>query len=361
MIGSSKLVEVNMTRTPDGKFQSRRLKRFLTYFLTFAFLIAIMPVRTLAWGNEGHEITALIAYALLNPRAKQNVDIVLEGKKIADVATWPDDLKRPGCAVPGAGCNPEYRPETSQWHFVDMPVSGNGHFSRTGEYCQNSRYGDCIVFAIEDFRTILTKSTNEPFAAKREEDKRKFHDALSFIVHFLGDIHQPLHCADDHDAGGNGKLVTWQNEPEYQWADIWNLHSVWDEYLVPRNIMNMEPAKRTYEQYANSLVAGLSAAERNYAQLKSPTIKPGSPENVIAWAERSHALARSSAYNLPPTKVKKSSRGKEKKNKQGQLLDIIVLNENYFTTSAPVVERQLRLGGVRLARILNEIYDKDIH
>jgi hypothetical protein len=254
-----------------------------------------LPVRTLAWGGDGHKITALVAYALLNPRAKQNVDILLQNRQIIDVATWPDDLRDPNCVVPGApGCNPNYRPETTQWHFVDMPISGNGHYSPTADYCRSTRKGDCIIPAIEDFRVILKASTNKPFASHKPEDKRRFHDALSFIVHFLGDIHQPLHCADNNDFGGNSTMVTFQGEPE-----PWKLHSLWDTYLVKRNIMRMPATQRDYANYAQRLINNLSAAERDYAQLRSTTIKPGQNETVIAWAEASHAIARNVAYHLP--------------------------------------------------------------
>ena len=339
-----------------------QLRRKLAGLMMLVFLITMMPIRAMAWGNEGHQITALIAYALLTPRARNNVLAVLEGKKIIDVATWPDDVKRAGqgCVIPGAsGCNPNYRPETAQWHFVDIPLSET-RFDPQGEYCRPSRYGDCIVFAIEDFRVILNGSTKRAFAANGDEQKRKLHDALSFIVHLLGDIHQPLHCADNKDAGGNDVLVTWQGEPQYKYDNIWNLHAVWDEYIVDRNIMAMEPGKRTYNHYAEALFNRLSLAERNYAQLKSPNIEVGRDENVIAWAEGSHALAKTFVYVLPSSTVKTSSRGFQKKDGQGKPLDIIVLNEKYFTDNMPVVERQLQLGGVRLARILNEIYDKDI-
>jgi hypothetical protein len=342
----------------------RGLLRSTASLLTLVLFVAMIPVRTMAWGNEGHKITALIALALLTPRARNNVNAVLEGKKIDEVATWPDDLKRAGqgCVYPGApGCNPNYRPETSQWHFVDIPIQGDGRFNPQADYCRSSRYGDCIVPAIEGFRDILKRSTNRAFAANNDEQKRKLHDALSFIVHFLGDIHQPLHCADNDDGGGNNVLVSWQGEPKYTYDDIWNLHSVWDEYLVDRNIMAMAPNKRTYNSYAESLYNKLSTKERDYAQLRSADIQTGRAENVIAWAESSHALAKTSAYNLPSQKVKTSSRGFQKKDRQGNPIDIIVLGETYFTQNSLAVEGQLRLGGVRLARILNEIYDKDIH
>jgi nuclease S1 len=328
-----------MACTSKENVRPRRLRKLVCYSITLALLVMTLPVRTLAWGGEGHNITALVAYRLLNPRAKQNVDILLENRELIDVANWPDDMRDPNCVVPGApGCNPNYRPETVQWHFVDIPISGNGHYSPTADYCRSTRKGDCIVPAIEDFRVILKASTNKPFASQKPEDKRRFHDALSFIIHFLGDIHQPLHCADKNDFGGNSTMVTWQGEPQ-----PWKLHSLWDTYLVRRNIAQMTAPPRDYAHYAEQLIQSVSAAERNYAQLKSNTIKPGQAETVVAWAEASHAIARNVAYHLP------------------QQSGTITLDQSYFNAALPKVEEQLRLGGVRLARVLNEIFDKDIH
>jgi len=328
-------------------FSPRILKKLATYVVTVAFLITILPVRTLAWGDDGHRITALIAYKLLNPRAKQNVDTLLQGRSIAEVSTWPDDLKRPWlgfnpdpkCVVPGvSGCNPNFRPETALWHFVDIPVEGDGHFSKDADYCRSTRQGDCIVLAIDDFVVLLKRSTEHAFGTYKPDKKRQYHDALSFLVHFLGDIHQPLHCAErNNDGGGNAVEVTWQNPP----PGTLNLHSVWDGELVKRNISLA--GKQNYNDYAVWVVQHLSAAERNYATLNSETIEPGKPENVIAWAESSHTIARNVAYSKPAQP------------------GVTTLDQAYFDAAVPKVQQQLRLGGVRLARILNEIFDKDIH
>jgi hypothetical protein len=329
-------------------FSPKTLKKLATCLVTIAFLITILPVRTLAWGGDGHRVTALVAYALLNPRARKNVNILLQGRTLAQVSTWPDDLKRPWlgmepnpeCVVPGvAGCNPNYRPETALWHFVDIPVESDGHFSKDAHYCRSTRQGDCIVLAIDDFVVLLKRSTDDVFSSYKVEKKRQYHDALGFLVHFLGDLHQPLHCAERNgDGGGNLVKVTWQNAP----AET-NLHSVWDGELVKRNIRKMPSGKQNDDDYAAWVVQNLAVAERDYATLKSPTIKPGTPENVVAWAETSHAIARSIAYSKPAQ------------------TGVTILDQGYFDAAVPEVQKQLRLGGVRLARILNEIFDKDIH
>src|SRR6185295_12385556 len=91
------------------------LARGLAGWIIIVCLITILPGRARAWGRDGHQTTALIAYLLLTPRAQKNLLAVLQGRKIVEVSTWPDDIKRAGkgCVTPGApGCGPEYRPET---------------------------------------------------------------------------------------------------------------------------------------------------------------------------------------------------------------------------------------------------------
>jgi hypothetical protein len=312
----------------------------------------VSPQTAMAWGNEGHQVTALIAFKLLTPKAQKHVLEILGGVPITTAATWPDDLKRAGegCVIPGApGCNPNYRPETSQWHFVDMPMTED-RFDPKGKYCESSRYGDCIIPAIEEFRVILAKSKGSG-----DEQKRKRHDALSFVIHLLGDLHQPLHCADNGDGGGNAAYVTWEGEPKYTWADVWNLHSVWDSYLIDLNIAALPENKRTVTDYAALIVAQLDARERKFAQLKVDALENGRPETVISWAEASHTIAKTSTYVLPSERVKKSTRGFKAPGGK----DIVMLNSKYFENNRPKVQDQLKLGGIRLARILNELYDKD--
>jgi hypothetical protein len=129
-----------------------------------------------------------------------------------------------------------------------------------------------------------------------------------FLTHFLGDLHQPLHCADDNDSGGNGQTVRLNNEET-------NLHSAWDSGILA--------------------LAGLSAVEYTEKILKQVKGKPESFQkgDPIAWAIEAHKVARSNAYKIPANKI---------------------LGDKYVKTNTPVAERQLLRGGLRLARILNE-------
>src|SRR2546423_537258 len=124
--------------------------------------------------SQGHQITALIAYSLLTPRAQKNVPAILEGKQIIDVSTWPDQIKNAGkgCVIPGAAdCKPEYRPETSQWHFVDIPFDKD-KFDPQADYWRTTRYGDCIIPAIEGFRDTLNGSPRRAVHANGDHQQR---------------------------------------------------------------------------------------------------------------------------------------------------------------------------------------------
>jgi hypothetical protein len=324
-------------------------------------LVALFPPRAAAWSDDGHKTVAVLAYRLLTPKARQNVDAVLQGMTVDAVVMWPDSLRylNPGCVTPESPtCGKDYRPETARWHHVDLAYEKSGKYGP--EVCPSTRTGDCVVAAIEDFRKILSGASRNKFASYKEADKRRFHDALRFMLHFVGDIHQPLHCANrNDDAGGNGLPVTWQGEPDYEYGDVWNLHSLWDDQMVRRE---MKAAGQTgFADYAAWLETKLTQAQKDYAARRAESIAPEQAESAAAWAEQSHRLAKKHAYDaLPATLVDKSTKGKEARDFRGNKIKLVLLDEGYFSQGTPVVRQQLTLGGVRLARILNDTFDKEI-
>ena len=134
-----------------------------------AFFFLINPA--LAWGPEGHSIIAEIAQRRLSPTAAQLVEKLLgRGHSLASVASWADDAR-------------SERPETTNWHFVDVPIAVTQY--DPARDCKKSDKGDCIVEELERLRKELRCG---PDANKA--------DALKFVVHFIGDIHQPLHTVN---------------------------------------------------------------------------------------------------------------------------------------------------------------------
>ena len=134
--------------------------------------IFLLPSITHAWGGDGHQIVCLIAEAHLTPAAKTAIHDLL-GKDVnisdAEIASWADQTRRD-------------RPETGPWHYVDIPTEAPGF-----DEVRDGQHGNNVVDKIGDFKAVLKdpKATSQARA-----------EALKFLVHFVGDLHQPLHCAE---------------------------------------------------------------------------------------------------------------------------------------------------------------------
>jgi nuclease S1 len=253
------------------------------------FALTLVPMReAMAWGAAGHAIIAEIAQRRLDPVALRKVKDLLGGEvSLAAIANLADTIAAT-------------RPETRNWHFVNIPVGATGY--DPDRDCAATPHGDCIVKAIARFRAVLADA-GKPKAERAE--------ALVFLVHLVGDIHQPLHCAErNHDADASTLKVTFFGAPM-------SLHLVWDVGLIE---------KHTYDwgDYADHLQRDWLAG-RDVAQLAR-----GEPTD---WAWEAHQAAIDVAYALP---------------------EDLNLGDSYFQHSSITVDRQLALAGVRLARLLNE-------
>ena len=170
-------------------------KRLSVILLAFVYLAA--PSLALAWGHEGHEIIALIAEHYMTSATIAKTDVLLGGAGIDSVASWADDYRR------------DHR-ETGPWHYIDIPLA-DSRIDMARE-CPN---GDCVIAKAEYFLGIL----RDPKA-----DRASKAEALKFVVHFVGDMHQPLHDEDNGDKGGNERHVIFDGKPD-------TLHWVWDTGL----------------------------------------------------------------------------------------------------------------------------------
>ncbi len=258
-------------------------------------LVVILPEPAFPWGDDGHRIVAQVAEHRLHKDAAARVRDLIGPEGLASVAMWADQIK-------------SERPETRPWHYVNIPM-GRGDYD-PGRDCATPQPGDCVIGALERmYARLLDPSTDTP--AKVE--------ALKFLVHLMGDLHQPLHFVD-RDRGGNEVLVTFFGEKNIPSTTIpWNLHAVWDTALIVRTGL-------TQDQYV-AKVEGL---------LKSR--KPGDFEkgSFRVWALETHRAAVEVAYGLlPPDRA---------------------LGEDYYRRALPVVDAMLAKAGVRLAKILNEAF-----
>ena len=270
-------------------------RRRFTVALPFVLLVVSQPSLAFGWGGAGHQIVALIAEDHLSPQAKSGVKELLGDAHISDaeVASWADQVRRE-------------RSNTGPWHYVNIP-----HDADSFDRARDGHDGNNVVDAIEKQAKIVADKS-----ATREERA----EALKFVVHFVGDIHQPLHCADRNgDKGGNARLVFYPGARRAV-----NLHSVWDTSLL-RDAMN---GQRVLD-YAGALDKRITESQR-----KEWT--KGTPED---WANESHRAAVDHAYagvpadGVPPT-----------------------ITREYIEANEKVVNEQLEKAGVRLAETLNRCF-----
>lgn len=236
----------------------------------FLLMVLLLDANTaLAWGELGHEVTALIAYRHLTVKARTALDALL--------ASDDDRLTKPDFASRAAWAD-KYRlahRETSTWHFVDIeieqPDMATACFGfpplAAGQVASQGPAQDCIVNKIEEFFGELQNKTTPP--AERLL-------AFKFLIHFVGDLHQPLHAADHADRGGN--CVALSPAPE---AGDQNLHAYWDVGAVAA-------LGRSAQQIAARLDAGITNDDLN----------AWTRGNARTWALESFALGQKDAYAL---------------------------------------------------------------
>ena len=279
-----------------------------------ALLLSIAgPIPALAWGDEGHRIIALLADALITPDVRSQVDALLAADEdpltehdIAGEATWADQLRDSN--ADGA------RRRTRQWHFVDNEIRqpslrtacfGAQPLSPDSLASQGPSRA-CIVTKIDQFAAELQNPLSEP-------EERLL--ALKYLLHLVGDLHQPLHASDDDDRGGNDARVSAEGFRAN------NLHHYWDTEFV--QLLGADaPA------VAHNLLLRITKADRRRWMSGSPT----------DWALDSFQSARNIAYGqLSPPGPTGSYR----------------LSESYVAAARDTVTLQLIKAGVRLAATLD--------
>jgi hypothetical protein len=265
----------------------------------FAVLPAAVPLEYAhPWAEDGHSIVAEIAQRRLSDAARPAVDQVLKHGSLASVSSWADDIKF------------TERPDTKPWHFVDIPVAESTYDPAT--QCVDDA---CVIAALANLRPALQCG---------KDDKAKL-DALRFVVHFVGDIHQPLHTVKDA-TGGNTipvkvavcGLIRPGCTPQ---PESVNFHEAWDETLIKRTIFD-------WGAYVDRLESGWLQTPAAQAVATDGT----GPEQ---WARQTHVAAQF-VWNRKPAND--------------------VLDESYYNDVLPTIDRQLGTAGLRLARFLNEAY-----
>jgi hypothetical protein len=263
-----------------------------------------------AWGPQGHRTVAAIADRLLTPSAHVVVLKLLEADAdkfgnpsgrttLEAVSVWADEIR---------GTPAEHGP----WHYDDVPVCGSEPKAR---YCPA---GQCNSEELKRLIAVLA----DPRAAPRERN-----EALKWVVHLVGDIHQPLHAADNDDQGGNRVPVALEG---VRTRGRENLHRVWDNDLV-----SLALHTRNRQQPPGNIDA-LAAEARTLAGEAGQ----GSPDG---WAFESNNLARNVAYHYAAFACHTVPR------------EIVVLDAAYQADAEAIVHERLLLAGARLADLLNRV------
>jgi len=264
-------------------YQIIKMKLPLFILLSFFFLGNPTTEDVVFWGQNGHRATGKIAESHLNKRAKKKIDKLLKGQSLAFVSTFADEIK-----------SDRAYSKYYSWHYINMGLD------ESYDHAEKNPKGD-LVTAIRKCIAVL-KDQNST-----EEDTSFY---LKMLVHFVGDLHQPLHIGQREDKGGNTVQVQWFGKGT-------NLHAVWDTKMI-------EAWNMSYLELAN-----------NAKDLSKKQIKAIEAGTLIDWVNEVHEVTK---------KVYKSAKIGEN------------LRYRYSYDHFGTVRDQLQKGGIRLAKILNDIF-----
>lgn len=259
-----------------------------TFFLLLAGLLLI-PSNILAWGMTGHRIVAQLAQENINEKTSDKINQLLDNMPMAYWANWPDYIKSDKSGQ---------WDHTHIWHYVNAPsnLPKNEFINYIRSIKQDNAYRE-----IPKLMNVLKDNVSSL------DQKRT---SLIFLIHLMGDIHQPMHVGREDDLGGNKVQVLWFNEPT-------NLHSVWDGKLI-------EYEKYSYTEYSKLLDV---INEDEKSKLSEGTL--------VDWVFDSYSSANEIYSSV-------------------KVGDKLMYEYNYKYKD--LVERQLRKAGLRLAIVLDSIF-----
>ena len=268
-------------------------------------LLALVSAPAHAYGFFAHTVTADIAEENISPRSRAEIARLLAQadelgtpecamKSLQDASVWPDCVRRTGWRWG----------YTAAWHYRTAPIC-EAYNARA-----NCPGGSCVTAQIErNHRLLADESLPAPIRL----------EALAFLVHFIGDVHMPLHSGDKDDRGGNDREVDYGIVPDL------NLHWIWDGPLAERAITEQESIVRRY-----------SPAER--AELTG-----GTPAD---WGRESWEAAREIVY----------ARAFDRDPCAGELPEHGALTQGDIAASAPVNRRRIQQAGLRIADLLESAF-----
>jgi hypothetical protein len=262
--------------------------RFMKKLLLVTSMVMAFSPNAFSWGKTGHRIVGEIAQRNLDSSTLKAIKELAGDDDLSRLSTWPDEIR----SDPKMGY-------TTPWHYVSIP-NGKSYFDQ-----KRNKEGD-LVEALYRFEDTL----RDP-----KETKEHKLDALRFLIHMTGDLHQPLHVGLAEDRGGNSIRVKWFKSET-------NLHTVWDEELI-------DFEKLSFSEYSNYL--------NHFSKEDKKDLEKGS---FIDWAKESQDL-RPKVYDF------------------GGVSESVSLSYEYNYKVKPIIELRLKQAGLRLAYVLNKIFNQE--
>ena len=250
--------------------------------LLFTTALLLLASEGLAWGQTGHRVTGEIAEAHLTDEARHAIKELLGNEDLAEASTWPDEMRS----------NPAefWQKTASPWHYVNV------HAGK--QYGNPPPEGDAVTAL-----NLFSRTVKDPKASL--ENKQL---ALRFIVHIIGDLHQPFHSGTSEDRGGNLIRVKFFGEDS-------NIHRVWDTNII-------DDQKLSYTEWTKRLARQIT------------------PEQAKSWGQTD-----------PRVWISESVEHRLKLYPEGALV-----SWDYQYMSMPIVKERLSMGGIRIAAYLNELF-----
>jgi hypothetical protein len=251
-------------------------------------ILAIATLALISWGAVGHKTIATIAENHLTPNAKGAVQALLGSESLADVASWADQVRS----------TPEYK-YTSPWHYLEFTLGMNYEdFSKQVQSMDANNVYGAILKCEADIKSEQTT-------------RQQKIEALKFLVHFVGDCHQPMHLSKSADKGGNMVQVQFDGKGM-------NLHSLWDSGLISKEGKNFDQMAKDYDT--------ATPAEIRQWQAESP----------MQWIFESYQISSKIYADV------------ERNNNK--------LDDAYYKANIPVVQQRIEMAGIRLAGVLNTLF-----
>jgi hypothetical protein len=271
--------------------------------LSAATIISSMSTQALAWGGRGHRIVAAVAAALIPAKAARMDQVLRQLEKdnnFVDAASYPDEYIR----------DHDPNKQFSPWHFADLPDDGST-FDCATQHC------------------LFNALSNNLKIVRQGKKNQKTAVAIAWVIHLVGDLHQPLHMSG-RDRGGNDFHVKYRGEETCKSSYLKDpvkveLHSAWDDCLVEELVGDVDP-----KAYAKQLLGDIKSYKGR------PEVAGGGASPWLAWGDKSHELANNVAFD--------------------SLKDGDDLEDPYIKgpdKALDTIQRQLLAAGIRLAFLLD--------